>query len=130
MDVHPPRASSTTKYFRRLFPVQRAYYATRDALHADDVAARARHATAVLPPFPVFSRLIIPGWSHIFLKQRVRGHLFFWGFVACLIPTFLLFGSTWGSIWLGLAFSVHSSAALDIVNQSFTDAGTRDRIGR
>jgi signal peptidase I len=130
MDVNPPRAGSLSKYFRRVLPVRKGYYRTRDALQADDAAARVRHATATLPPRPIFLRLLVPGWSHFFLKQPVRGHLFLWGFVAFLLPTFICFGTTWGSIWLGMVFSVHSSAALDIVTQSFPGAGVRDRIVR
>src|SRR5580692_5370624 len=130
MDVHPPRASRTAKRARRVLPIKKAWFRTRDALHADDVSARLRHASGSLPPFPIFARMIIPGWSHFFLKQRLRGHLFFWGFVTCLLPSFLMYGSTWGSVWFGLAFSVHSSAALDIVTQTFADAGMRDRMAR
>jgi signal peptidase I len=128
MDVHPPRASRMAKRARRALPIKKAWFRTRDALHADDVSARLRHASGSLPSFPIFARLIIPGWSHFFLKQRLRGQLFFWGFVACLLPSFLMYGSTWGGIWFGLAFSVHSSAAL--VTQTFADAGVRDRIAR
>ena len=130
MDVHPPRASSLKKRARRVLPLRKAYFRTRDALHADDVSARVRHATATLPPFPIFARLVVPGWSQFFLKQRIRGHLFLWSFLACLLLSLLMFGSTWGGIWFGLAFSVHSSAALNIVTQTFADAGTRDRIAR
>ncbi|HTV47450.1 MAG TPA: S26 family signal peptidase [Phycisphaerae bacterium] len=130
VDVNPPRAGSLSKYFRRVLPVRMVYFRTRSALHAENVAARVRHATATLPPRPLILRLIVPGWSHFYIKQPFRGHLFLWGFVACLLPTFLYFGTTWGSIWLGMAFSVHSSAALDIVTQSLPGAGVRDRIVR
>src|SRR5580692_2331416 len=93
MDVHPPRAGRTAKRLRRALPIGKAFYRTRDALHGDEMAVRARHAAQTLPPFPLFIRLIFPGWSHFYLKQRVRGHLFMWGFLICLLPTILLFGS-------------------------------------
>jgi len=130
IDVHPPRASAAAKRLRRLLPVQRAYHRAREVLHADDAAARARHLTATLPPLPIFVRLIVPGWAHFFLKQPIRGHLFLWSFVACVLAAFFCLGSIWSGIWLGMAFSVHSSAALDIVTQTFTDAEVRDRIVR
>lgn len=130
MDVHPPRASATIKRLRRTLPARKVFFHARDVLQTDAIAVRARYARTHLLPFPVFARLIVPGWSHFFLNQRLRGHLFLWGTVACLIPAFAIFGSTWGAIWMGMAFSVHSSAALDVVMLTFADAGPRDRIAR
>jgi hypothetical protein len=130
MDVNPPRAGPMRKRIRRVLPVSRVYYRTRDALHGDVLATHARNAMEASPPLPIFIRLVFPGWTHFYLKQPIRGHLFLWSFVGCLTPAILLFGSGWGSFWLGMAFSVHSSAALDVVQQTFADAGTRERIGR
>jgi len=130
MDVHPPRAGKMKKRLRQAIPVQKAFFRTRDALHGNEIVATARHAVDAMPPLPIFLRLIFPGWSHFYLKQKIRGHLFLWSFVMFLLPAILMFGTWWGSFWLGMAFSVHSSAALDIVMQTFADAGTRDRIGR
>jgi hypothetical protein len=130
IDVHPPRARPLTKRLRRRLPIHRAAYAARDAFAHAGTAAAARRIALSFPPSPVFLRLIVPGWSHLYTGQRVRGHLFLWSFLACLLPGLLLWGSGWGSIWLGLAFSVHSSAALDVVMQTFADCGMRDRIAR
>src|SRR6185436_13468596 len=66
---------------------------------------------------PVTWRIIVPGWSHFYLRQKWRAQLFFWGFLALFLPAILMFGTGTGSVLLGLAFSVHTSAAFDIVNQ-------------
>lgn len=112
-----------------MLPFGRAYYRTRDAVRAADIAAGVRHANAILPA-GLLLRLIVPGWSHFALKQPIRGHLFLWSFVLFVLLSLFCLGSTWGAIWLGMAFSVHSSAAMDIVTQTFSDAGVRDRIVR
>jgi signal peptidase I len=130
MDVHPPRAGAFRKRLRRILPVRRALYRTVDALGGDAPSSRVRYIAEHFPPFPIFIRLIFPGWSHFYLKQPVRGALFAIGFVVCLIPSLWTFGTWQSSIWFGLAFSVHSSAALDIVTQTFADAGMRDRMAR
>jgi hypothetical protein len=130
MDVHPPRANPLKKRLRRILPVRKGYYRARDVIHAGEAIALARDAAQTLPPIRIFARLIVPGWAHWFLKQPIRAALFLAGFIICIIPTLLLFGTGWGSFWLGMAFSVHSSAALDIVNQTFEQAGMRDRIAR
>jgi signal peptidase I len=130
MDVRPPRAGAMTKRLRRILPIRRALYRTVDTLTSDATSGRVRYIAENFPPFPIFVRLIFPGWSHFYLKQPVRGALFAIGFVACLIPSLWTFGTWESSIWFGLAFSVHSSAALDIVTQTFADAGMRDRMAR
>jgi hypothetical protein len=130
IDVAPPRAGRVSLRLRRMVPLRRTYYQARDALASTRPPKVVRKAAPYLPPFPVFVRLIFPGWSHFYLRQRLRGHLFLWGFVACLLLMLLNFGTMWGGIWLGMAFSVHSSAALDVVTQTFADAGLRDRMVR
>lgn len=129
MDVHPPRASRLRKRLRKHVPVRKAILGARDAVGAAG-ATSAIHRAAVAAPWSLFLRNALPGWAHFYAGQRVRGHLFLWGTLLFLIPGLLMLGTMWGSIWLGLAFSVHSSAALDIVTQSFPDAGMRDRIAR
>jgi hypothetical protein len=130
IDVHPPRAGRLSKTLRPVAPIfRRSFYAIRDA-GVGNTVDRTRAAAGLLPPRGVFLRLVIPGWSHFYLRQKFRGHAFLWGFLFFLIPGLVIWGSTWGSIWVGMAFSVHSSAALDIVTQHFADAGMRDRIAR
>jgi hypothetical protein len=130
IDVHPPRARPLTKRLRRQLPIRRAVYGVRDVVASAGTAVAGRRMMLALPPAPIFLRLIVPGWSHFHAGQRVRGHLFLWAFLACLLPGLLFWGTGWGSVLLGLAFSVHSSAALDVVMLTFVDCGLRKRLAR
>lgn len=128
--VSPPRASARTKRLRRVFPVRRVYHRVSDGLLSERFReATARHLPSV-PPGPLLVRSVIPGWTHFYLKQPVRGHLFLWGWMFCLLMSLVLTGGTAGAIWFGLAFSVHASAISDWVMQTFADAGVRDRMVR
>ena len=129
MDVHPPRASATRKRLRRIVPARQAVIGLRDVMEISGTTSTI-HRIAAAAPWSLFLRLAIPGWSHFYTGQRVRGHLFLWGTLIFLVPGLLWLGTTMGSVMLGMAFSVHSSAALDIVTQTFPDAGMRDRIAR
>jgi hypothetical protein len=120
MDVHPPRAGKFAKRLRRVLPVRQAYYGVRDAVQGVH-PPRPPLGSAILddlPPWRLLWRLVVPGWSHFHNGQRVRGHLFLWGFVAFLLPGLMLLGTGWGSFFLGLAFSMHTSAAIDVFNHS------------
>jgi type IV secretory pathway protease TraF len=132
-DVNPPRAGRWTKRFRRLVPTGRAYYASRDAMTRPRFAAtaavnRIASHTPVFPPLAVMARMIVPGWSHFYVGQRWRGRIAMWGCLSCLVPGLFWFGTTAGSILIGLAFSVHSSAALDSFTQLTPDQGLRHRM--
>lgn len=132
-DVNPPRAGRWSKRFRQLVPTGRAYYASRDALTRPRFAAAATvnriaaHAP-VFPPLAVMARMIVPGWPNFYVGQRWRGRIAVWGWLVCLIPGLFWFGTTAGSILLGLAFSVHSSAVLDSFTQLTADQGLRHRM--
>jgi hypothetical protein len=130
IDVHPPRAKPLTKRLRRRLPVRRAMYGVRGALGETATAAAARRVSAALPPGPVLARMPLPGWAHFYTGRRARGHAFVWCFLACLLPGLLLWGSGWGSVFVGLAFSVHSSAALDVINLAFPRFGFREVMSR
>lgn len=130
IDVHPPRAKPLAKRLRRRVPVRRTLYGVRDALAETGTAAAARRVSAALPPGPVLLRMALPGWAHFHAGRRARGHAFVWCFLACLLPGLLLWGTGWGSFFLGLAFSVHSSAALDAVNLTFAGRGFRELMSR
>lgn len=132
-DVNPPRAGRWTKQFRRAFSAGPAYYRSRDAFtqaRSGAVAAVYRAAPTVpaLPPLAVMARLVVPGWSHFYTGHRWRGRIALWGWLLCLIPGLFWFGTTAGSIFLGLAFSVHSSAALDSFTQLTPERGLRQRM--
>ncbi|HEY8749704.1 MAG TPA: S26 family signal peptidase [Tepidisphaeraceae bacterium] len=132
MDVHPPRAGRMSMRLRRVRPVARTYYEARDAMGqagARSVWLFGQIAPSV-PPLPVTIRLILPGWSQFYVGRRVLGHLFLWSFLVLLLLGLLFFGRVWGSVLLGLAFSVHSSAALDIVAHDLAPGEVRRRMIR
>ena len=128
IDVSPPRASKTTKRLRRAIPARRIYHEAQRALSDSGVPEHMMDAIPDIPQLPLLLRLVVPGPAHFYLHQRLRGHLFLWTFLACLLPGLLWLGTTAGSIWLGLAFSIHSSAAMDAITRVFPDSGLRDRL--
>jgi signal peptidase I len=122
MDVHPPRAGKLSKKIRRVMP-KRALYAVREELVTTRAATRALQQRVwggltwgEKPPWAVRWRSVVPGWSHFYAGYRVRGHAYLWCFLACLVPGLLMMGTTAGSFLLGLAFSVHASAVVDVFN--------------
>jgi hypothetical protein len=129
IDVHPPRAGRFRKSLRRTVPVNRAVLTARAAVESVREVSGIQHLAAAAP-WGLLLRSALPGWSHFYAGQRVRGHLFLWGTLAFLLPGLLVLGTFWGSFLLGMAFSVHSWAALDIVTQIYPHAGTRDRMAR
>jgi signal peptidase I len=119
IDVAPPRASRTAKRVRKLVP-RRLFYQARD------VAGEARRIVAgsiendshiPLPEPDVLSRLIVPGWAHIHKGLVIRGQAFLWAYILTLVPGLLFWGTDWGPILFGLAFSVHASSVMDILIQ-------------
>ena len=137
MDVRPPRAGKMAKTLRRVLPVGRARYAVRDSFERSPMpraAAAAGRVAADLygdkPAWPLMWRLVVPGWSHFYAGQHVRGHLYLWAFLAFILPGMLLLGGTWGSTLLGLAFSVHASAAFDVFNQTSVRPRIREMMAR
>jgi Zn-dependent protease with chaperone function len=136
IDVHPPRAGRFRKRLRDMFPAPRAYYGVRDGLYTAgnrtaDLAGALKPQKPAFPPPPIALRLIVPGWPQYWSGQRWRAHAFFWSFMLCLLWGLLTLGTTFGSFMLGMAFSVHSAAAVDAVNQSVPCAhGFRAQMAR
>jgi signal peptidase I len=62
-------------------------------------------------------RLLVPGLAQRACGQPGRGRAFFFPYLLLLGLGILAMGSTWGSVCLGLAFSVHASSALDFLLQ-------------
>lgn len=124
IDVHPPRAGSRARLVRRLSSLRKTWFPIRDALHAPAVREWARSPELSLNP----AYLLVPGWAHFLIGQKWKGHLFLWGYLACVLLWISMYGTGWGSMWLGMAFSVHSSAAFDIVNQDYPQAPTATRM--
>jgi signal peptidase I len=127
IDVHPPRARSWSKRLRRLVPVRRAAIRLRDVTASASSRVQAAALEVGMPetPAPLIERMIVPGWAHFYLGQRVRGWIFM-GLYAALVPLALVFwGTTPGSILLGLVFSVHASSVVDVLFQCPGQIGSR-----
>jgi hypothetical protein len=119
MDVQPPRAGKFTKKWRRAVPVRKLYYNLRDGVENAPVPKLRRprfEFETDLPPWNVVWRMVVPGWPHFRAGHPVRGRLYLWSTLALLFMGLIGLGTSWGSVFLGLAFSVHTSAALDIYN--------------
>ena len=102
---------------RKLVP-RRFFYQARDitALAHRRISGSVVDESRIPLPEPgVLSRLMVPGWAHLFSGFRVRGLIFFWAYVVTLGFGLLAWGTELGSILLGLAFSVHASSILDIL---------------
>ncbi len=122
IDVHPPRASSRAKRRRRWFHARR-YYQVRDAIQdsLDRMAGTLIQDLRVPLPEPdIAPRLIVPGWAHIHAGLVLRGRIFLGLFLILLAFGLLFWGSTFGAICLGFAFSAHVSSVLDILNRQGT----------
>jgi signal peptidase I len=127
IDVHPPRARPWAKRLRRLVPVRRAAIRLRDvtASASSHVQAAAEEVGMPETPAPLVVRMIVPGWAHFYIGQRLRGRIFL-GLYAALLPLALVFwGTTLGSILLGLVFSVHASSVIDVLFQCPGEIGSR-----
>lgn len=115
LDVHPPRARGWRKWLRRLFPVERARRAARAIRERQGLLPR-MPVLFVTSPWPMLLRLPVAGWPQLHLRRQIRGRLFFWGFLAFFIPGLLMIGTFSGSLLLGLAFGIHASGILDLMN--------------
>jgi signal peptidase I len=123
IDVHPPRATVRAKRWRRWFPGSGPLYRARDSfLNSLPEIGR---PVFDRPAREVVLRMVVPGWPQACLGHAGRGRLLFRLYLGTLLPGLLFVGSTFGSLLLGLALSVHISSVLDAV---FT--GCRDWAGR
>jgi signal peptidase I len=80
-------------------------------------AGVANEAQIPLPTGDVLVRLAVPGWAHSHLGQKGRARAFLGTYLALLLPGLILWGSTLGSILLGLAFTAHASSIIDVLFQ-------------
>ena len=118
--VHPPRASGRRRALRQFidYPLRRLWFglqsgvargtgAVAEQLHADlDVDLPARH---------VLFRSVIPGLAHAAAGYTTRARIFWWSYVVLVLGGAFFFGTTFGSVLLGLAFSVHVSSVIDLL---------------
>jgi len=123
MSIHPGPVRSPNDFETR-FP-SRAYHGAVRAMA--DLGA-VRQVMPTIAGLPQILRSIVPGWAHFHADLRWLGHAFLWGFLVFFIPGMLHFGSSTGSILLGLAFSVHSTAVLDIVMRSYNYVSFTERM--
>jgi hypothetical protein len=117
IDVHPPRASRTAKRLRRWIP-RRSYFQARDRIVSELKRTSEQMLGEYRIPLPereVAPRLIVPGWAHIHGGLAFRGGAFLGVYLLLGILGLLNWGTDLGAICLGLAFSVHASAVLDIL---------------
>jgi hypothetical protein len=116
IDVHPRRASGLRKRIRRVAPVRVAINAMfRGFEQLRPPTSWMETLQNVHSMWPVLIRVPIPGWPQFYVKHRVRGYLFLYSWLFFVLLGLLFFGTTKGSMLLGLAFSVHSSSAMDVI---------------
>src|SRR5262249_44080736 len=97
---------------------RRLFYQARDATaeaHRRFTGSGVNDSHVPLPEPAVLSRIMGPGWAHLFAGFRIRGLVFLWAYVVLLALGLLNWGTEFGSILLGLAFSVHASSIIDIL---------------
>jgi hypothetical protein len=122
INVHPPRASAWAKRWRRLLPYSRFSLRTIGRAVISELFGQ---DAASGPEVPVLLRAVIPGWSQTYQGNRLRGRCFFALYLGCVCTALLFAGSTIGSVFLGLAVSVHVSSVLDIVLPASRQLRTR-----
>ncbi|HZZ41761.1 MAG TPA: hypothetical protein VFE58_02390 [Tepidisphaeraceae bacterium] len=132
IDIHPPRAGRWTKRVRRLTPKIPVRSPATDALR--NFSDRATSALNIrlsdsTPAFPLLARIFIPGWPQLFAGSRILGRFFLFTWVSLLSLWLLFFyGTTIGSMLLGLAFSTHSSSVADATNRILEPVSMRRRM--
>jgi signal peptidase I len=117
IDVNPPRASKRAKRVRKVVP-RSFFYQARDITaeaHRRITGSVVVDSRIPLPEPAILSRLMVPGWAHLHSGFRIRGLAFFWAYVVLLAMGLLQWGTEFGSVLLGLAFSVHASSIIDIL---------------
>ena len=117
IDVRPPRASRAAKRVRQAVP-RRMLYRARDAAvkaHRAVTGSIVEESRIPLPEPGILSRLIVPGWAHLHSGLRIRGWFFLGTYLPLLVLGLARWGTPFGSILLGLAFSVHASSVMDIL---------------
>jgi hypothetical protein len=115
IDVHPPRASRTSKRLRQLFPITRYWNRLRFAGAAWAAARKAVRWPADLPALGLFLRGIVPGWPQRHAGRHTRGNAILGCYLGLLLSGLLFVGTPLGWLLLGLAMSVHAASILDLV---------------
>lgn len=128
IDVHPPRAGRLSTRMPRLWS---RFWFLRQTIANHFPSFR----SVVGRLFSRFDnadfrigtilRTIVPGWAHSYRGNRPRAIVFFVSFVALFIPAMVFFGTSLGSILIGLAFAMHVAAATDAMVGQFATLGGR-----
>jgi hypothetical protein len=126
LDVHPPRAHHSGAVVRR---INVGLNNMLRRMNESALALRGQQFEWYIPPPGLLPRLIVPGWSHLHAGQRFRGLAYLTSFLVLLVFSFLYMGTASGSILLGIMFSVHSTAALDVLMQLTPNKGMLTRVG-
>jgi hypothetical protein len=120
--IHPPRASTTSKWLRSWFPALRYYHWLRyriDELDIFRLPAWVSAACVVAQLNPgTWPRMVIPGWGHAHQGQFARGRWFLIGWLATALLCAFTFGSGISAVFAGLVLAVHGGAIVDLAWQS------------
>jgi hypothetical protein len=124
VDIHPPRASERAKRWRRWLPFRFAYYSARNANQRVQESWFHHVWQIESPNLPLgtIGRMIVPGWPQFHMGQPIRGRTFLLAWIAFVVLAMLFYGVTLGSVFLGLAFSVHVSSCLSILHRGGIDS--------
>lgn len=117
LDVHPPRAGAISLRLRRWFPLGSTYYAWRDRVDATRIKSPLSGLMDDAPNWMTILRMVLPGWGQWLLGERRIAKVFFFAWLGFILLGLLFFGTTRGSLLLGIAFSIHSFAAADLFNR-------------
>jgi hypothetical protein len=125
IDVHPPRAGPWNRRLPQSWRLRRLYY----GLKAIVQSAAERAPSGLLDirfDWATASRMLVPGWPQWSRGYVTRGRLFIGGYCLLLFFGLLMCGWAVGSLFLGLAFSVHLASIVDSLVGRF--AQFRDRL--
>jgi len=126
LDVNPPRARDRGGAFRR---ISLYIHSIGRRLMEDLHLIRGGQLDWKAPPPGFLWRNIIPGLSHLHVGQRLKGWSYLTSSLVFVVFSLLYLGTASGSIFLGVAFSIHSTAALDCVMQLAPRTSMLNRIG-
>ena len=116
VDVNPPRATARRKRLRKQFSALPKLREQAEILSGRvGMTLIPEWTMPHAPESSILWRLIVPGWAQSYVGHRVRGRLFFWSYLACLIGGLLFVGTPWGTLLLGMAIACHAVSVLEIV---------------
>jgi hypothetical protein len=133
IDVHPPRKGGLAGAWRRIRALRWTWAGLRDRLvrsYSTFVESRAARFHGRGTEKGILWRLPVPGWAHIFCGQIWEGCFFLAAFAACFLVGLLDWGDNLGAAMLAVAFVIHQTAVLDVLNQYSADKSFDARIRR